>query len=98
MSEVSLVKQSLVTDLTPDAPSPAAKDGETGIEEARALARRYLPNTVMFLAAVALDPKSEAPLHSRILSAKTLVDLAGALPAATPVLPPNVGNGADSSA
>jgi hypothetical protein len=39
------------------------------------------------LAGIALAPDSEAPLHSRMLAAKELVAIAGAIPQATPSLP-----------
>jgi hypothetical protein len=58
------------------------------MERARALARCYLPDTVRLLAGIALAPDSEAALHSRMLAAKTIVEIAGVIPQATPA-PPN---------
>jgi hypothetical protein len=72
---------------TPRVPPPSAAYAADGMEGARELARRYLPDAVRFLAGIALAPDSEAPLHSRMLAAKELVAIAGAIPQATPSLP-----------
>lgn len=44
---------------------------------ARALACRYLPCSVHFLAAIAPAPNSQAALHARIIRAKQIVAIAG---------------------
>jgi hypothetical protein len=72
----------------PAAPEPSATSAPEGMERARALARCYLPNTVHLLAGIALGPDSEAGLHTRMLAAKTIVEIAGVIPQATPA-PPN---------
>jgi hypothetical protein len=56
------------------------------MEEAREMARRYMPNAVSFLASVAFAPDSEAPLHTRMLATKELVSIAG-IPQPTPAVP-----------
>jgi hypothetical protein len=66
------------------------------MENTRALARRYLPNAIRLLAGVAFGSDSEAALYTRVLCAKEIVAIAGAIPQATPVPPPNDGAG-DSS-
>jgi hypothetical protein len=57
------------------------------VERARAKARRYLPDAVDFLAAIAFAADSEAALHTRMLAAKEVVSIAGAIPQATPSRP-----------
>jgi hypothetical protein len=42
---------------------------------------------VDFLASLAFDPDSEAALHTRMLAAKEIVAIAGAIPQTTPALP-----------
>jgi hypothetical protein len=57
------------------------------MELAREEARRYLPNTVPMLAAIAFSPDSEAGLHTRQLCTKQIADIAGVIPQATPSTP-----------
>jgi hypothetical protein len=57
------------------------------METAREQSRRFLPDIVRLLAGIALSPNSEAALHTRMLAAKALMDLAGAIPQETPSLP-----------
>jgi hypothetical protein len=71
----------------PLAPPPSSTLAPEGMERARALARCYLPDTVRLLAGIALAPDSEAALHSRMLAAKTIVEIAGVIPQATPSPP-----------
>ena len=80
----------------PLAPDPSFTSAPDGMGRARELARCYLPDLVQLLAAIALAPGSEAALHTRMLSAKALVDIAGVIPQATPALPqPAAGDGGD---
>jgi hypothetical protein len=58
------------------------------MELARELARRYLPDTVRLLAGIALAPDTEAGLHTRMMCARALVEIAGVIPQATPEPPP----------
>jgi hypothetical protein len=58
------------------------------MERTRLLARRYLPDVVGLLAGIALAPDSEAALHTKMLCAKEIVAIAGAIPQATPAPPP----------
>jgi len=83
-------------DHVPTEPSPSAASAAEGMENTRALARRYLPNAIRLLAGVAFGSDSEAALYTRVLCAKEIVAIAGAIPQATPVPPPNDGAG-DSS-
>ena len=71
----------------PAAPVPSSASAPDGVERGRAKARRYLPDVVDLLAAIALSPQSEAALHTRMLAGKEIVSIAGAIPQATP-LPP----------
>jgi hypothetical protein len=57
------------------------------MELAREQARCYLPDLVRLLAGIALAPDSEAALHTRMLCAKQLVEIAGVIPQATPAPP-----------
>jgi hypothetical protein len=66
------------------------------MENTRAMARRYLPDAVRLLAGVAFAPDSEAALYTRVLCAKEIVSIAGAIPQAAPAPPPYDGAG-DSS-
>jgi hypothetical protein len=63
------------------------------MERTRALARRYLPDAVRLLAAIAFAPDSEAALHTKMLCAKEIVAMAGVIPQATPAPPPYEGAG-----
>src|SRR5262245_37230398 len=83
-------------DHVPAAPSPSAASPAEGMENTRAMARRYLPDAVRLLAGVAFAPDSEAALYTRVLCAKEIVAIAGAIPQATPAPPPYEGDG-DSS-
>jgi hypothetical protein len=60
-----------------------------GIEDARARARRFLPDCIDLLASIAFSKDSEAALHTKMLACKELVQIAtGALPQPTPAPPP----------
>jgi hypothetical protein len=72
---------------TPAAPTPAAKSALEGMDSTRVLARRYLPDAVRLLAGIALAPDSEAALHTKMLAAKEIVAIAGAIPQAVPGAP-----------
>ena len=78
-------------DHVPTAPSPSAASAAEGMENTRALARRYLPDAIRLLAGVAFGPDREAALYTRVLCAKEIVALAGAIPQATPAPPPYQG-------
>ena len=71
----------------PEAPSPSATSAPEGMERARALARRYLPQLVRLHAGIALAPDSEAALHTRMLAAKEIRELAGGIPQTAPPAP-----------
>ena len=71
----------------PEAPSPSATSAPDGMERARALARRYLPQLVRLHAGIALSPDSEAALHTRMLAAKEIRELAGGIPQTAPPPP-----------
>ena len=71
----------------PEAPSPSATSAPEGMERARALARRYLPQLVRLHAGIALSPDSEAALHTRMLAAKEIRELAGSIPQTAPPAP-----------
>ena len=88
-----MIKQLLETDLTPTTPTPSADSPSDGMTETRALARRYLPDAVRFLAGLAFAKDSEAALHTRFLAAKQIVEIAGVIPPATPVAPSYEGAG-----
>jgi hypothetical protein len=66
----------------PAAPAPSATSAPEGMERARAMARRYLPDLVRLHAGIALSPGSEAALHTRMLAAKEIRELAGGAAAA----------------
>lgn len=80
-------RPSLEKPKVPTAPEPSATSAPEGMEQARVLARRYLPNTVRLLAGIALGPDSEAALHTKMLAAKQIMELAGVIPQATPAPP-----------
>jgi hypothetical protein len=48
--------------------------------EARSLAKRYMSDAVRLLAGIAFAPDSEAPLHTRLMAAKQLIEVAGIAP------------------
>ena len=68
----------------PLAPAPSSTSAPEGMERARALARRYLPELVRLHA---LSPDSEAALHTRMLAAKEIRELAGGIPPTAPPAP-----------
>ena len=78
-------------DHVPAAPPPSAASPADGMKDTRAMARRYLPDAIRLLAGVAFGPDSEAALYTRVLCAKEIVALAGAIPQATPAPPPYQG-------
>jgi hypothetical protein len=71
----------------PLAPEPSSTSAPEGMERARALARRYLPQLVRLHAGIALSPDSEAALHTRMLAAKEIRELAGGIPQTAPPAP-----------
>ena len=73
--------------VAPKVPVPSSASAPDGVERARVKARRYLPDAVDFLAAIAFVQDSEAALHTRMLAAKEIVSIAGAIPQATPSPP-----------
>jgi hypothetical protein len=85
-------KQLLETDLRPTTPTPSADSPLDGMAEGRALAKRYLSDAVRLLAGIAFAPDSEAALHTRMLAAKQLIEVAGIAPP-TPVAPSHEGTG-----
>ena len=72
----------------PLAPAPSSTSAPEGMERARALARRYLPDLVILHAGIALAADSEAALHTRMLCAKEIRELAGGIPQTAPPAPP----------
>jgi hypothetical protein len=72
----------------PTIPLPAADTARAGIDVARELAQRYLPNSVRMLAAIALSPDSVASLHTRQQCIKQMSDIAGVVPQVLPSAPP----------
>ena len=68
-------------------PEPASASAAEGMELARELARRYLPDLVRLHAGIALGSNSEALLHTRMLSAKEIRELAGGIPQTAPPAP-----------
>jgi hypothetical protein len=68
----------------PAAPAPSSTSASEGMERTRALARRYLPDLVRLHAGIALAPDSEAALHTRMLAAKEIRELAGGIPQMAP--------------
>jgi hypothetical protein len=73
----------------PCAPEPSASSAPAGVENTRAMARRYLPDVLGLFVNIALGKDdNESALHTRMLCAKEIVNLAGVLPPTTPQLPP----------
>jgi hypothetical protein len=64
----------------PATPPPLADDPQAGLDRARDLARRYLPNSVDLLAAVAFAQDGRAKLHTRVLATRQLLDIADVVP------------------
>jgi hypothetical protein len=71
----------------PEVPAPSSSSASDGLERGRAMARRYLPDAVKFLAAVGFSPDCEAALHTRVMAVKEIVSMAGAIPQAVPSAP-----------
>ena len=81
----------------PAAPSPSAASAPEGMERARGLARRYLPNGVLLWAGVAFAPDSEASLWVKVQCVRLLAEVAGAIPQAVPEAPRPHEGGSDRS-
>ena len=99
MAKQSFGADSLSTPKRPfDAPTPSAANASDGLSETRALARRYLPDAVRLLAGIAFSPDSEAALHTKMLAAKQIIEVAAVVPP-TPTAPSFDGprNGAASA-
>jgi hypothetical protein len=71
----------------PSAPPPSSASASEGMERAREMARRYLPNDVLLWAGVAFAPDSEASLWVKVQCARLLAEVAGAIPQAVPAAP-----------
>jgi hypothetical protein len=69
-----------------EAPTPPAASASDGIAQTRELARRYLPDAVRLLAGIAFGSDSEAALHTKMLAAKQIIDVAAVVPP-TPAAP-----------
>jgi hypothetical protein len=82
-----LSERSSHSECVPSVPAPSEAHAGDGMELARELARRYLPDTVRLLAGIALAPDTEAGLHTRMMCARSLVEIAGVIPQATPEPP-----------
>jgi hypothetical protein len=78
--EVLMAKQLPEADLTPVTPTPSFESPSDGMTEARSLAKRYMTDAVRLLAGVAFSPDSQAALHTRVLAAKQLIEVAGIVP------------------
>ena len=76
------------THRSPHCSDASAANAAEGMENTRAMARRYLPDAIRLLAGVAFAPDSEAALYTRVLCAKEIVAIAGAIPQAAPAPPP----------
>ncbi len=87
-----MAKQLLETDLRPTTPTPSSENPSDGVTEARSLAKRYMTDAIRLLAGIAFSPDSEAALHTRVLAAKQLIEVAGIAPP-TPVAPSYEGAG-----
>jgi hypothetical protein len=79
----------------PSAPPPSAASAPEGVEKARVLARRFLPDAVNLLAAIALGG-GESAAHTKLLACKQLVEIAGLVPPAIPAPPQPQAEGGDS--
>lgn len=71
----------------PSAPAPIASSARDGLVKARSEARKYLPNAVRLLAGIAFAETSEASLFTRAQCTRQIVEIAGAIPQASPVAP-----------
>ena len=83
------------SELVPAAPTPSAASAPEGMQQARQLARRFLPNGVLLWAGVAFGD-SEASLWVKVQCARLLAEVAGAIPQAVPEAP-RPHEGADDS-
>ena len=81
--------------VVPEALPPASKNPPEGMESARALARRYLPNGVLLWAGVAYSPSSEASLWVKVQCARLIAEVAGAIPQPVPESPGPLDGDAD---
>jgi hypothetical protein len=71
----------------PLAPDPLSASPREGMERAREMARRYLPNDVLLWAGVAFGSDSEASLWVRVQCGRLLAEVAGAIPQPVPAAP-----------
>jgi hypothetical protein len=80
-------------ELVPEAPEPSAAEPKDGMAAGRALARRYLLESVRLLAAIAFGEDSEASLFVRVNCVRQLSEIAGAIPQSVPGAPQAGGDG-----
>jgi hypothetical protein len=80
----------------PSPPPAASTSAADGLERARELARRYLPNGVLLWAGVAFAPDSEASPWVKVQCARLIAEVAGAIPQAVPEAPQPRGDGGAS--
>jgi hypothetical protein len=56
------------------------------MENAKETARRYLPDAIDFLAAVAFVNDTPASLHTRVIAAKEIIAVAAVIPQGVPMI------------
>lgn len=71
----------------PTAPEPSSPLAAEGVRNGQELACRYWRDLVRLHAGIALDSNSAATLHTKMLSAKEIRELAGGIPQAAPAPP-----------
>jgi len=84
-----LSERSIHPERVPPAPPPSADCARDGMTCARERARRFLPNALDLLAGLAFGASSEAGLYTRLLCVRSIMEIAGVIPATPPAPPPS---------
>ena len=72
----------------PKPPPPSAAFPQDGMERAKAIEQRYLPDLALMNAGIALGDHADASLHTRMMAGKELREIAMGVPPTVPLAPP----------
>ena len=72
----------------PHPPPPSAPSPRDGLERARAILHRYLPDLVHMNIGIALADHTDASLHTRMMASKEVREAVSGAPPSVPLAPP----------
>jgi len=80
----------------PLVPAPSSASAQEGVADGRELAGRYWCDLVALNAAIAFGSPSEATLHTRVMAAKEIRELAAGVLPSSPAFEPAAATGGDT--